>query len=164
MDNFWLFVIIIGAVISLAQKSQQKPSSESDGEPHPNPQQDWERQIRELLGEKTTEKQQTPPAQKQARPATIESSPKKTAIPTLSRASKRVERTINSAKTYDKPLRTVAAVAGTSVATHNNNQGEILHSPSEEEYNEKIAQILDDFSMEKAVIYSEILKPKYEEY
>jgi hypothetical protein len=27
-----------------------------------------------------------------------------------------------------------------------------------------IERIIDDFSMEKAVIYAEILKPKYEEY
>ena len=28
----------------------------------------------------------------------------------------------------------------------------------------QIGQIIDDFSMEKAVIYSEILKPKFEEF
>jgi hypothetical protein len=30
--------------------------------------------------------------------------------------------------------------------------------------NGQIGQIIDDFSMEKAVIYSEILKPKFEEF
>ena len=55
MDNFWIFIVIIGAVISLAQKSPKKASS-SDDTPTADPQQELERQIRELLGEKPASK------------------------------------------------------------------------------------------------------------
>lgn len=40
----------------------------------------------------------------------------------------------------------------------------IVANKSKEESKNNITDILDDFTMEKAVIYAEILRPKFEEY
>ena len=52
MDNIWIFLVIIGAVISIAQKNQQKQrNAESGEEPSLDPQAELERRMREIFGE-----------------------------------------------------------------------------------------------------------------
>ena len=63
MDNFWIFIVIIGAVISLAQKGLKQAPAESDDTTQPNPQQEWERRIREIMNE---QKGSTPPLGREA--------------------------------------------------------------------------------------------------
>ena len=51
MDNFWIFILIIGAVASIAQKNQQKNKpSMPEGEPTLDPKAEWERRMREIFG------------------------------------------------------------------------------------------------------------------
>ena len=118
--------------------------AESENAPHPNPQEEWERQLREILGEKP----QTPAAPKPAsQPIENSVAPKfKQPMPTQ---SKRVAMPSPKNKT-------------TSQQPINANKGNKTPSKSDNDIN--IEKIIDDFSMEKAVIYAEILKPKYEEY
>ena len=144
MDNIWIFIVIIGAVISIAQKNHKKPMAESENAPHPNPQEEWERQLREILGEKP----QMPAAPKPAsQPIENSAAPEyKQPMPTQ---SKRVAMPSPKNK-------------ATSQQPTNANKGNKTPSKSENDLN--IEKIIDDFSMEKAVIYAEILKPKYEEY
>ena len=138
MDNFWIFIVIIGAVISLAQKSPKKASS-SDDSPTADPQQELERQIRELLGE----------------------TPAPTPIPTpIITPKNRVDTATSITKPKQQSKIGMAATA--KAATHTNKATN--KSATGDETNEIIGQIVDDFTMEKAVIYAEILKPKYEEY
>ena len=146
MDNIWIFIVIIGAVISFAQKNQKKPMTESDDVPQPNPQEEWERQLREILGEKP----QTPAAPKPAsqsierditpeykQPAHIHS---KRIVAPLPKSKAAIQQPINAKKEKAQEVQV-------------KHEGEV-----------NIESIIDDFSMEKAVIYAEILKPKYEEY
>lgn len=153
MDNFWIFIVIIGAVISLAQKSPKKASS-SDDTPTADPQQELERQIRELLGEK--------PASK---PAPAEQKRVETPAPTpISTPIIMPKNRVDTATSITKPKQQskTETVATTKVATPTNKaKGK---AAADDEPNEIIGQIVDDFTMEKAVIYAEILKPKYEEY
>lgn len=144
MDNIWIFIVIIGAVISIAQKNHKKPMAESENAPHPNPQEEWERQLREILGEKP----QTPAAPKPAsQPIENSVAPKfKQPMPTQ---SKRVAMPSPKNK-------------ATSQQPTNANKDNKTPNKSDNDIN--IEKIIDDFSMEKAVIYAEILKPKYEEY
>lgn len=151
MDNFWIFIVIIGAVISLAQKSPKKASS-SDDIPTADPQQELERQIRELLGEK--------PASK---PAPVEQ--KRVEMPTpIPTPIITPKNRVDTATSITKPKHQskIETAATAKAATHTNKATN--KSTADDEPNEIIGQIVDDFTMEKAVIYAEILKPKYEEY
>ena len=151
MDNFWIFIVIIGAVISLAQKSPKKASS-SDDTPTADPQQELERQIRELIGEKPASKP-IPAEQKRAEMPTP--------IPTpIITPKNRVDTATSITKPKHQSKIGMAATA--KVATTTNKATN--KSTADDEPNEIIGQIVDDFTMEKAVIYAEILKPKYEEY
>ena len=49
LDNIWIFVVIIGAVISIAQKNQQKQrNAESNDEPSLDPQAELERRMQSI--------------------------------------------------------------------------------------------------------------------
>ena len=146
MDNIWIFIVIIGAVISLAQKNQKKPMTESENAPQPNPQEEWERQLREILGEKP----QTPAAPKPA--------------------SQPIERNITPENKQPTPLQSKRVVAPSPKSKAaiqqpiNAKKEKAQEAQAKPEGEINIEGIIDDFSMEKAVIYAEILKPKYEEY
>ena len=52
MDNIWIFLVIIGAVISMVQKNQQKNRpAEQNSDPTLDPQAEWERRMQEIFGE-----------------------------------------------------------------------------------------------------------------
>lgn len=168
MDNFWIFIVIIGAVISLAQKGQKQTPAESDDTTQPNPQQEWERRIREIMNEQKgsahpQDRKATTPTQRPQTPHL----PRPTVTPTpkavcTNNSGERVVTLATTSKTR------AYAPKQESFNTPANN-----HKPTTSESNKmldakeegsNIDAILDDFSMEKAVIYAEILKPKYEEY
>lgn len=168
MDNFWIFIVIIGAVISLAQKGKKQAPAESDDTTQPNPQQEWERRIREIMNE---QKGSTHPQDRKATTTTQRPQTPHLPRPTVTPTPKTVcpnngsERVATLATT---PKMRAYAPKQESFNTPTNN-----HKPTTSESNKmldakeegsNIDAILDDFSMEKAVIYAEILKPKYEEY
>jgi hypothetical protein len=113
-----------------------------------------ERQIRELLGEKPASK---PAPAEQKRVET----PAPTPIPTPIITPKN---RVDTATSITKPKHQskIETVATAKVATTTNKAKS--KAAAVDEPNEIIEQIIDDFTMEKAVIYAEILKPKYEEY
>lgn len=168
MDNFWIFIVIIGAVISLAQKGQKQAPTESDDTTQPNPQQEWERRIREIMNEQKgsahpQDRKATTPTQRPQTPHLPR--PTVTPTPRVARADNSGERVVTLATT---PKMRMYVPKQESFNTPTNN-----HKPTTSESNKmldakeegsNIDAILDDFSMEKAVIYAEILKPKYEEY
>ena len=148
MDNFWIFIVIIGAVISLAQKNQKKTIMESDNAPQPNPREDWERQLREILSEGK------PQPTAQAKPANKP-------IKRIHTPEYRQSAPMQSKRVVTPSPKSKAAIQQPINAKMENNTPKTQTKP-EGEIN--IERIIDDFSMEKAVIYAEILKPKYEEY
>lgn len=168
MDNFWIFIVIIGAVISLAQKGQKQAPAESDDTTQPNPQQEWERRIREIMNEQKgsahpQDRKATTPTQ---RPQTSHlPRPTVTPTPKAVRTDNSGERVATLATT---PKRRIYAPKQESFNTPANNHKPTTSEPKKrldaKEEGSNIDAILDDFSMEKAVIYAEILKPKYEEY
>ena len=159
MDNIWIFIVIIGAVISLAQKNQKRPKTESDNTPQPNPHEEWERQLREILGEgrpKTTT-QANKPTESSAMPE-YKARPVRT-----SRESRRVDTPSQQVLHKSQPKRTTNVNNSTTQSQYTK-ENKPQEAPKKQEDNNNIERIIDDFSMEKAVIYAEILKPKYEEY
>lgn len=170
MDNFWIFLVIIGAIFSFAQKNQgkrQQGSDEADkgheGEETVNPREMLERRVRELLGEETP-KSNPMPTHKPARSAdTTTSSQQGANRPTLRTSVARPtmttkQHTAKSAISMPQAKRTQAIASDGNIASQK------AVSAQTRGHNEQIGQIIDDFSMQKAVIYSEILKPKFEEF
>jgi hypothetical protein len=130
MDNFWIFLVIAGAIISFARKedkARKKQGSAGQMPPQETPKAELERQLREIFGGETparpTPKIKKEPAMAKSITTTPVHTPKKS---------------INTPKA-DEPRVDSSANSG------------------------QIGEIVKDFSMEKAVIYSEILKPKWEE-
>ncbi len=168
MDNLWIFIVIVGAVISLVQKNAKNSTDEGEKAPNPNPQEEWERQLRELLGEGKTAKSPSPttlqgsdsptPRPISPKPATV-ATPRRVAPIAPAQTAKRVEYAAAV-----KPHKQANRVAGEQAKVVAKENKAIANPSTYEMSNENIGQILDDFTMEKAVIYAEILKPKYEEY
>ncbi|MBQ3197755.1 MAG: hypothetical protein IJB63_06510 [Alistipes sp.] len=173
MDNIWIFLVIIGAIFSFAQKNQgkrQQGSDEADegreGEETVNPHEMLERRVRELLGEDSP-KSNPMPTHKPARSAdTTTSSQQGANRPTLRTSVSRStittkQQTVKSATStpqYRSQTKRTQAIA------MDNTIPQKAVSAQPKGRNEQIGQIIDDFSMQKAVIYSEILKPKFEEF
>ena len=153
LDNIWIYIFIIGIALSFAQKNKKKRVEQQSDSPEVDPRQEWERQIRELLGE-PKQAQTQPEVEAEVRPVVT---PQNTTPECAVSAPKYAKLGNNShATTNGKAnFKTAAKAASKPLAESNT---------TEEAPNENIEKIIDDFSMEKAVIYAEILKPKYEEY
>lgn len=162
MDNFWLILLIFGAISIFSRKNEKQshaPEADAEGgnqgEHIPT---EWERRIRELLGEENSSNvpQSTPSTATQP----INSSKRVHTPATIKR--KEVNNTSQLAQNR--------ATTGKSAMTQTTINRQKTHSTIPDKIKEgeigskgEIETILEDFSMEKAVIYSEILKPKYEE-
>ena len=164
MDNFWLYIIIFGAIISFVQKMGKQNVPQDDSEPQIPTEEDIKRQLRELLGD-------NPAQQKQG-----SEQPKSTA--THPKASTHSDVKPQSTATNAHPKRSITPPvdkvsihtmpkAQKSAPVKNLNSTSPTSLPKAtptEEPTSNIEAVLEDFTMEKAVIYAEILKPKYEEY
>lgn len=162
MDNFWLILLIFGAISIFSRKNEKQsrtPKADAEGgnqgEHIPT---EWERRIRELLGEENSSNvpQSTPST------ATQPINPSKTVHTPTTIKRKEVNNTSQLAQNR--------ATTGKSAMTQTTVNRQKAHSTIPDKIKEgeigskgEIETILEDFSMEKAVIYSEILKPKYEE-
>lgn len=157
LDNIWIFVVIIGAVISIAQKNQQKQrNSESGEEPSLDPQAELERRMREIFGEgKSVE--QTP--ENKPTPAPVQPS---NTINRPAYTQPKVASTQYKAKGANQSANSTIYNTSSKFANSAKKQdpikrGEITSKQSD------IDEIIDDFTMEKALIYSEVIRPKFEE-
>ena len=162
MDNFWLILLIFGAISIFSRKNEKQshaPEADAEGENQgehiPT---EWERRIRELLGEENSSNvpQSTPST------ATQPINPSKRVHTPTTIKRKEVNNTSQLAQNR--------ATTGKSAMTQTTVNRQKVHSMTPDKIKEgeigskgEIETILEDFSMEKAVIYSEILKPKYEE-
>lgn len=176
MDSFWIYILIFGAIISLSQKAEKRKAPQPSDE-QSDPQDELERRIRDILeGRPTTSE---PP-----RPAPASQKPLQQSEPTLAprglnspkqatQPSARIETqsstkkfaSITAERQYTpsyKQTRKTGATIPTIVAKEGNNIKN--NAPKQENPQTDIDRIVEDFTMEKAVIYAEILKPKFEEY
>ena len=171
MDNIWIFLVIIGAIFSFAQKNQSKrqgsdaPSEGNNDEGPVTPHEMMERRLRELLGEEQTKRVPTPTSAPTSTTPTARQGKIKPIHGTL---ESRPTTASSQQKTTTQTL-SVAQHKAQQAKTANNNVNNKPSSPNikpahASTNNGQIGQIIDDFSMEKAVIYSEILKPKFEEF
>ena len=167
MDNIWIFLVIIGAVISMVQKNQQKNRpTEQNSDPTLDPQAEWERRMREIFGEQksTTPAPEQIPTPTATQTQVLESSPTISTPTTNSAVKPKMSRNANKSKATSNistatHLKANTANRGTNRAKSSDpiKAGDITAQKGE------ISGIIEDFTMEKAVIYSEILRPKFEE-
>ena len=159
MDNLWIILLLVGVVTTFSRKSEKRKATPQKDSDQQDAQTAWERHIRELLGEEegmTTP--QSAPKEPINSPKTAPSvqSPladeRKTINTPAKIAYQRVEQKSKPAFNHTPET---SAKANTTI-TDKIKEGEIGS-------NSEIGAILDEFTMEKAVIYSEILKPKFEE-
>ncbi len=146
MDSFWIY-LIIGGIILLAPKGKnrnKKSDSKLPNGENQEPQNDLEQQLRELFGEKETE-HQAPSNSTITRPVQHGTT---IATPFSAKPAK----SSNTAKKH-------SAIQPATKEPTPNPRPEVSQAGP----NSQIEGIIEDFSMEKAVIYSEILKPKWEE-
>ena len=162
MDNFWLILLIFGAISIFSRRNEKQSrmpqaddEGENQGEHIPT---EWERRIRELLGEENSSN--VPQSSQNTATQPINSSKRVHTPTTIKR--KEVNNTSQLAQNR--------ATTGKSAMTQTTINRQKTHSTIPDKIKEgeigskgEIETILEDFSMEKAVIYSEILKPKYEE-
>lgn len=149
MNSFWVFIAICGIIISFAQKNQAKQrrqasNSEPDQRSAQQQRAELERQIREIFGE-------TPPregSQTTSRPTT----------PTYTQTQS-APATIKPTKPAQKSAKPKASAPKAEAAKPQTTQPPTSATGE----NKPIEAIIEDFSMEKAVIYSEIIRPKWEE-
>lgn len=161
----WMIILIAGAIMSVSQKNQKKrPGTASDNEdtPAPDRREEWNRRMRDILfGDSPTAppvptaphypqpvgKQGIDPAHPLARAAKRESAAtervaaERVAAAPKSQKHKAAAKTVGSDKAQARPAEPKAAVGNTDYG-----------------------RMIDEFDLERAVIYSEILKPKFEEY
>ena len=174
MDNIWIFLVIIGAIFSFVQKNQGKrqgsdaPTEGNNGKEPINPHEMMERRLRELLGEQQPKSVPTPTVAPTAAPKPATNARQGQIKPTYGTlASRPTSATAQHKNAIQSPsaAKYNAQQAKTNKYSTNNKSSKLNTEPASTNTNNgQIRQIVEDFSMEKAVIYSEILKPKFEEY
>lgn len=173
MNYFWVMLLIFGAIVTIGQKSQKGKTSGDEAE-IPDPSKEWERRLREILeqGEPSpnatpkTEDPHTPlprpkSARWQGRSQHRSTTPQHTSTtqPSASGNASSIRSAYNASNT---PFgQSGSSGAKTANMARNNAQ---TTQPTATEEGSEIERIIDDFTIEKAVIYAEILRPKYEEY
>lgn len=161
MGSFWTFLVIIGVVAikffgELAtDKGASQPTAPTDEEKS-----DIEKRIQEILGE--VEQKRVVPTQPTApqpsmpapQPAMHPARPKTKAQPAYTSLEQITpEISLNS-------HRFTQSATSRSTATPK----KVQTAPTEATDKSELDAMIDDFSIEKAVIYSEILEPKFKEY
>ena len=158
MGSFWTFLVIIGVVAikffgELAtDKGASQPTAPTDEEKS-----DIEKRIQEILGE--VEQKRVVPTQPAAptpsmpapRPAMRPARPKTKAQPAYTSLEQITPEIAMSSHRISKPTTTRKAVSLKKVQT----------APVEVAGKSELDAMIDDFTIEKAVIYSEILEPKF---
>ena len=159
MGSFWTFLVIIGVVAikffgELAtDKGASQPTAPTDEEKS-----DIEKRIQEILGE--VEQKRIVPTQPAApmpaapKPAARPARPKVKSKPAYTSLEQITPEIAMSSHRISKPTTTRKAVSPKKVQT----------APVEVAGKSELDVMIDDFTIEKAVIYSEILEPKFKQY
>lgn len=156
MGSFWLVLLFMGiAALVKRHEAVAEGKTNTSGAPTNDEQEEIQRRIREILGElqPATERNATPrPAAERRVVAQKQPSQQrrtKTPKPQSGATSHQISTSLHS-RIEAKPS---ASKSQPQPTTSN-------PTPAKSE----VENIVEDFSLEKAVIYAEILEPKYKEY
>lgn len=165
MEYVWIIILIAGAIMSSVQKEQQKKKRRSARTTDPTDvsesdlNQEWERRMRDVFGEQHP---LTPPAPKGSERRTAAPNrgidTEQTLAQAMARQSVSAERAaIQKPKSHKKTAKATVDIKQQPLPT-------APAEPKKTRQNADYGRIIDEFDLERAVIYSEILKPKFEEY
>ena len=153
MGSFWIFFLFIGIVALVKRKElATNDNTSTSNAPTDAEKSEIERRIKEIFGE--VEQQQKVAPTSNMHPA-MPQTPKPTQTTTKPTA-------IRSSKVNTSTTSRVATKSQQSSKLSPNIQKN--HSNKPTEANSEVERIVEDFSLEKAVIYAEILEPKFKEY
>ena len=164
MEYVWIIILIAGAIMSSVQKEQQKKKRRSARTTDPTDvsesdlNQEWERRMRDVFGEQHP---LTPPAPKGSERRTTapnrDIDTEQTLAQAMTRQSVSAERAaIQKPKSHKKNAKATVVIKQQPPTAP--------AEPKKTRQNADYGRIIDEFDLERAVIYSEILKPKFEEY
>ena len=154
MGSMWIFLLFAGIAVLLKGKGvAQEQTSAPQGAPTSEEREDIERRIRGIMGVPQAEKRVVPPVaspMEQAQPTTT------SMLPSQPQPSLRQVSQFSEAYASSKKAKVIAPKSKPIVANATAPQS-ITANPQSE-------AVMEDFSLEKAVIYAEILQPKFKEY
>lgn len=155
----WMIILIAGAIMSISQKDQKKragTASDNEDTPAPDRREEWNKRMRDIFGDQPTAPP-VPTAPHYPQPAGTQGID---SDHPLARATKReaaaTERVVAAPKSQKH--KNTAKVVGNDKAQARPAE------PKAAVGNTDCGRMIDEFDLERAVIYSEILKPKFEEY
>ena len=168
MGSFWIFFLFMGIVAlvkrkEMASQEDTTPQNTPTGAPTEDEKQEIERRIREILGEPQPQKRvvtaqpakRVAPAQSATpRPAVRHARPKVKAQSTHTSLEQITPEISMSSHRLTQPTPSRSTATSKKAQT----------APTEVTDKSELDAMIDDFSIEKAVIYSEILEPKFKEY
>lgn len=169
MGSFWIFFLFMGIVAlvkrkEMASQEDTTPQNTPTGAPTEDEKQEIERRIREILGEPQPQKRVVtaqpakrvaPPAQSATpRPAVRPARPKVKVQSTHTSLEQITPEISMSSHRFAQPVTSRSTAIPKKVQT----------TLTEVTDKSELDAMIDDFSIEKAVIYSEILEPKFKEY
>ena len=184
MDNIWIILLIVGAVISLTQKNtKRRPQTDSNEEEQPRDV--LQKHLEEIFG-RGEEHPAAPRPTAMPMPQPPVRKPSAETADTAPAAHPKTQDTAPRQQTAEpkKHIRSTAETSARDTSHRNRAMAQATRrqqqqkppaieqqqlrkgsaeTPAHHSDNE-LERIIEEFDMERAVIYSEILKPKYEEY
>lgn len=169
MGSFWIFFLFLGVVALIKRKEMASQddttpqNAPSTGAPTEDEKQEIERRIREILGEPQPAKRVVPtqpakrvvPTQPAApQPAVRPARPKVKVQPTHTSLEQITPEISMSSHRLSQPTPSRNTTSPKKAQT----------APTETAGKSELNAMIEDFTIEKAVIYSEILEPKFKQY
>ena len=181
MGSFWIFFLFLG-IVALVKRNEianESKKSQSEQPPVEDIRREFERRLKELRGEIPPQGSAQPmqrgtmphptlqrpavPRPVAPRPATAQS-----AMPHTTTAQPATPRTTTArpARPSVQPNAQIqqAAQQGSAIRPSNNTAQNNQHQPNATAPKSEVERMVEDFSIEKAVIYSEILEPKFKQF
>lgn len=155
----WMIILIAGAIMSVSQKDQKKrpcTASDNDDTPAPDRRKEWNRRMRDIFGDLSTTSP-VPTAPHYPQPAGTQGIDPDHPLARAAKKQSAAAERVAAAPKPQKHKNTAKAVGSDKAQVR----------PTEPEsavVNTDYGRMIDEFDLERAVIYSEILKPKFEEY
>ena len=171
MGSFWIFFLFLG-IVALVKRNEianESKKNQSEQPPVEDIRREFERRLKELRGEIPPQGSAQPmqrgtmphptlqrpavPRPVAPRPATAQSAMPRTTTARPARPSVQP-----NAQTQQ------AAQQGSAIRPSNNTAQNNQHQPNATAPKSEVERMVEDFSIEKAVIYSEILEPKFKQF
>ena len=176
MGSFWIFFLFLG-IVALVKRNEianESKKSQSEQPPVEDIRREFERRLKELRGEIPPQGSAQPmqrgtmPHPTLQRPVAPRPATTQSAMPRTTTAQSATPRT-----TTARPVRPSvqpnaqtqqAAQQGSAIRPSNNTAQNNQHQPNATAAKSEVERMVEDFSIEKAVIYSEILEPKFKQF